>query len=103
MAGKIIIDTQQCKGCGLCISVCPKNSIVVSDSSNKTGYFPAEATNENCTGCAMCAIVCPDAVIEVQKQSNIISVEVKKQSKTITIGTNKDKSKDSEVLIEEKA
>ena len=93
MAGKIIIDTQQCKGCGLCIAVCPKNCIIVSDCSNKTGYFPAEATNENCTGCAMCAVVCPDAVIEVKKQSNIISVEI-----------NKDKScKVSEVLTDEKA
>ena len=93
MAGKIIIDTQRCKGCGLCIAVCPKNSIVVSDCSNKTGYFPAEATNEDCTGCALCAVVCPDAVIEVKKQSNIISVEI-----------NKDKScKAKEVLIEEEA
>jgi len=83
MAGKIIIDTERCKGCGLCVLVCPKNSIVISTKSNKNGYFPAQpvpsvdcgeqsrtvegATNTDCTGCAACAIICPDVVIEVYR------------------------------------
>jgi len=45
MAGKIIIDTERCKGCGLCVPVCPKNDIVISERSNKKGYFPAQAKN----------------------------------------------------------
>ena len=65
MSGKIIINTERCKGCGLCVAVCPKKSIVISKESNKNGYFPAEATNVDCTGCASCAIICPEAVIEV--------------------------------------
>jgi len=66
MAGKIIIDAERCKGCGLCVTACPKNDIVISNRSNKAGYFPAQPVNKNdCTGCAMCAIICPDAVIEV--------------------------------------
>ena len=68
MAGRIIIDTERCKGCGLCIAVCPNNSIVIAKESNKSGYFPAEATNTGCTGCTQCAIVCPDAVIEVYRE-----------------------------------
>ena len=65
MAGKIVIDMERCKGCGLCITVCPKNSIVVSDDSNKSGYFPAQAKNTECTACTRCAIVCPEGIIEV--------------------------------------
>jgi len=67
MAGKIIIDTERCKGCGLCVTVCPKSCIVISRQSNKSGYFPAEAANADCTGCCSCAIICPDVVIEVYR------------------------------------
>jgi len=74
MVGKIIINIERCKGCGLCISVCPKNGIIISKCSNKAGYFPAQPVNKSdsfdklttsCTGCAMCAIICPDVAIEV--------------------------------------
>jgi len=71
MAGKIIIDFERCKGCGLCVTVCPKNGIIISNRSNKTGYFPAEAKNTDCTGCANCAIICPDTAIEVYRDSTI--------------------------------
>ena len=67
MDGKIKIDFERCKGCGLCIAVCPKNSIVISKKSNKSGYFPAEAKNLDCTGCCACALICPDAAIIVYR------------------------------------
>jgi len=65
MAGKIVIDMERCKGCGLCIAVCPKKSIAVAEESNKSGYFPAQAKNVGCTACTQCAIICPEGVIEV--------------------------------------
>jgi 2-oxoglutarate ferredoxin oxidoreductase subunit delta len=65
MAGKIVINMERCKGCGLCITVCPRNSIVISQESNRSGYFPAQPTNIDCTGCARCAIICPEGIIEV--------------------------------------
>ena len=81
MAGKIVIDTEQCKGCGLCVTVCPKGCIVMSRQSNKNGYFPAEATNAECTGCALCAIICPDVVIKVFREEDVASVQPSKKSK----------------------
>ena len=97
MAGKIIIDTERCKGCGLCVMVCPKNSIVISRHSNKNGYFPAQpapsvacgernrtvegANNTDCTGCAMCAIICPEAIIEVYHEDNIAAVNSAKKDR----------------------
>ncbi|MCH7557996.1 MAG: ferredoxin family protein [Planctomycetes bacterium] len=67
MAGKIAINIERCKGCGLCVVVCPNNCIVISEKSNNNGYFPAQETNTDCTGCAACAIICPDVVIEVYR------------------------------------
>jgi 2-oxoglutarate ferredoxin oxidoreductase subunit delta len=67
MAGKIIIDIERCKGCTLCVTVCPNNVITISEKSNSKGYFPAESTGPDCTGCTNCAIVCPDCAIEVYR------------------------------------
>jgi len=83
MAGKIIIDLERCKGCSLCVEVCPKNCIVISNHLNKNGYFTAQANNHNCTGCAMCAVICPEAIIEVYRNSNI-AVEPDKKKTTLT-------------------
>ena len=41
MAYKHIIDNDICKGCGLCIAVCPKNVLEMSEEVNSMGYFPA--------------------------------------------------------------
>ena len=81
MTGKITIDTERCKGCGLCVEVCPKNCIIISEQSNRNGYFPAQASNIDCTGCAMCAIICPEAIIKVHRNNNIAVAEPGKRDK----------------------
>ena len=71
--GYIKIDRELCKGCYLCISVCPNEMIKVSDDLNQKGYYPAEfKENDNkkdkgCTGCTLCATTCPDVAIEVYR------------------------------------
>jgi 2-oxoglutarate ferredoxin oxidoreductase subunit delta len=71
--GKIEIDRERCKGCYICVSVCPSGNLTVDEQMNKKGYRPASfdtAGGENkkgCTGCAMCATVCPDVAIEVYR------------------------------------
>ncbi|MEA3422961.1 MAG: 4Fe-4S binding protein [Bacillota bacterium] len=67
--GKVTINDDLCKGCGLCTTNCPVN-IVVMDTSriNKKGYHPATITNmDACIGCANCAMMCPDNVITVER------------------------------------
>ncbi|MBN1899006.1 MAG: ferredoxin family protein [Spirochaetes bacterium] len=65
---EIKIDIQRCKGCELCIGICPKKVIKLSDKFNKKGLHYVRPENmENCTGCALCAIVCPDVAITVKK------------------------------------
>ncbi len=66
---KVTFNIDACKGCGLCVSVCPKKIIALSDTMlNKKGYHPANITDqEKCIACAMCATMCPDVVIKVEK------------------------------------
>ncbi|MCK4647947.1 ferredoxin family protein [bacterium] len=65
---KIVIDEERCKGCGLCIPVCPKNLIIMSKRLNSKGYHPAEQVREGeCTACGLCYLICPDVAIEVWK------------------------------------
>ena len=65
---KVTIDTDRCKGCGLCIEACPKKILVMSEELNAKGYHPAAVTDENaCIACAFCAMMCPDVVIRIEK------------------------------------
>lgn len=66
----IIINMGKCKGCGLCVDVCPKKCLTLSIEFNKTGYHPAVfLKDKNCTACGLCYQVCPDVCIEVYKDS----------------------------------
>jgi 2-oxoglutarate ferredoxin oxidoreductase subunit delta len=66
---KATFDENRCKGCELCVSVCPKKIVVMAeDRINEKGYHPATVEDmDKCIGCAFCAMMCPDVVIEVEK------------------------------------
>ena len=66
---KVRFQEDLCKGCGLCVSACPKKIIRLSgELINKKGHHPAVITKqEDCIGCAFCATMCPDTVITVEK------------------------------------
>ena len=61
------IDAARCKGCGLCVDVCPKHVLELDKSIvNELGYHPTRLTDAAaCTSCVLCARVCPDAVFTV--------------------------------------
>ena len=67
---RINIKEERCKGCGLCVSVCPKKIIALQlDKLNSRGFHPAGVSDmASCIGCAFCATICPDAVIEVWRE-----------------------------------
>jgi 2-oxoglutarate ferredoxin oxidoreductase subunit delta len=69
--GRIVIDSQRCKGCALCVSVCPQQVIRMSETFNSRGYRPAQLVDPAgaCTGCGVCALICPDVAINVYRQA----------------------------------
>ena len=69
MSAKVTFDTNRCKGCELCTTVCPKHIVVMDTAvTNRKGYHPATVKEmELCIGCASCAKICPDSVITVEK------------------------------------
>ena len=68
LRGAIVVDTNKCKGCGVCVANCPTKTIGLSHEVNGKGYnFAYMANPEACIGCTNCATVCPDSVITVYR------------------------------------
>lgn len=66
---KVTFKEDACKGCGLCVTACPKKIVLLDKSKlNGKGFHPATVIEmDKCIGCAFCATMCPDCVIKVEK------------------------------------
>lgn len=66
---RIIVDDRYCKGCSLCVEVCPRDCIALdSERLTDKGYHPAVLIDEEaCTACSNCAVMCPDVAITVER------------------------------------
>ena len=63
---KLKIYNEKCKGCKLCVDVCPQNVLEMDGRVNKKGMQYIIIKNpEKCTQCGLCALVCPDCAIEL--------------------------------------
>lgn len=65
--GIVKFKEEKCKGCELCVSVCPVKILALHETKiNAKGFRPACVLEpEKCIGCANCAMICPDGVISV--------------------------------------
>jgi Fe-S-cluster-containing hydrogenase component 2 len=52
----ILIDKARCNGCGVCVTACPQDAIVLEAET-------AEIREELCSGCGVCLSVCPEGAI----------------------------------------
>ena len=54
------INTEWCKGCGICIAFCPKGVLALDNKDKAVSRSP-----EKCIACRLCELRCPDLAIEV--------------------------------------
>lgn len=66
--GAIVVNTERCKGCNLCVVACPTDVLSLNKEVNNRGYNYAFMKNpDDCIGCSSCGLVCPDGCITVYK------------------------------------
>jgi 2-oxoglutarate ferredoxin oxidoreductase subunit delta len=65
----IIIDEHFCKGCNLCIQVCPQKLFSKGTKRSGGGYPMPEVLQERqCSGCLLCEMTCPDLALSILKE-----------------------------------
>jgi 2-oxoglutarate ferredoxin oxidoreductase subunit delta len=58
--GDVLIETELCKGCFLCVAACPPAVLAESGLLNRQGYYAVNYLGSGCTGCGACFYVCPE-------------------------------------------
>ncbi|MEM3703056.1 MAG: 4Fe-4S binding protein [Candidatus Bathyarchaeia archaeon] len=63
----IYINEELCKGCGICIKLCPNKVLERSEELSPRGvYLPIPVHRDKCTGCRICEEHCPDIALFIE-------------------------------------
>jgi 2-oxoglutarate ferredoxin oxidoreductase subunit delta len=66
--GTVQIRAELCKGCDLCVAICPEHVLEMTDTMNEKGWPVVTLARDACTGCSLCAVACPDGVFVVYQE-----------------------------------
>ena len=58
--GSVAMNSEECKGCGLCVVACTPGVLRLSDKLNRYGYHVAVYDGHGCSGCGLCFYACPE-------------------------------------------
>jgi len=56
-----------CKGCGICLEICPQKCLFWGSELGYYGNLTPECDIEKCIACGLCQINCPDCAIKIEK------------------------------------
>ena len=63
---KLIVNETWCKGCRICVDLCPTDTLVMMESPDRwEGSIVKVANMEACNGCGICEVECPDFAISI--------------------------------------
>ena len=69
---EITIDRLWCKGCNICVVMCPVDALKMIDAPDKWEGSEAVVKDiDACTGCMVCEVQCPDFALEVFKPQKV--------------------------------
>ncbi len=64
----ITVNSEWCKGCHICVEVCPRHVLAVDRETFLRGFHPVVvAKPEDCSTCLQCELLCPDLAITVDE------------------------------------
>jgi len=58
--GAVFMNSDECKGCGLCVVACTPGVLQLSEKLNRYGYHYAVYAGHGCSGCGLCFLTCPE-------------------------------------------
>jgi len=64
--GQVYLIPERCKGCGICVALCPRDVLEVSQQTNSKGYHLPDIISGkecDCVHCEFCTLVCPEFAI----------------------------------------
>ncbi len=93
---RIAVKEDWCKGCHICVQVCPQHVLEVDPKAYLRGFHPVRvARPEDCTVCQQCELLCPDLAITVQdagpQAQNAGASEQRAESRKQDIGLGPDR------------
>ncbi|OQX59801.1 MAG: 2-oxoglutarate:acceptor oxidoreductase [Helicobacteraceae bacterium 4484_230] len=66
------VNTNNCKACDICVSVCPSGVLGMRyDHTSTLGAMISVDHPEDCIGCSECELSCPDFAIFVAERSDL--------------------------------
>ncbi|MFX1366337.1 MAG: ferredoxin family protein [Promethearchaeota archaeon] len=73
---EILIDSEQCDGCELCLAFCPKDLIEISKDkfNSRMLHYAIVVNSKECGGCRQCERLCPTVslyIIETKIKEDI--------------------------------
>ena len=62
-AVRIVLTQKWCKGCGICVELCPTKVFAAEPATGKA----IVAASELCADCGLCELWCPDYAISLER------------------------------------